>query len=223
MSEAVLVEPGDRFGPMHIGRARFLVDSIRSHVSLAMNAISEAYTGRAWIPLGYDSWDDLCSAEFGMQLRLPVPERRALVADLRSEGMSTRAIGSALGIDAETVRRDATAANAAVALVVGVNGKSYQPRPSKPEPSTEQVASRERTRMYGRLIPLWHNTTSNLLTAMTEAVQVPDLATTWGPDDPLGTPLDRTVDRLRELAAAASALADHLQPPPPLTPLRRVK
>ena len=58
-----------------------------------------------------------------------------VVADLRREGMSTRAIAAATGISDITVRRDLTGASN-VAPVVGTDGKTYQPtRPQPPTPS----------------------------------------------------------------------------------------
>lgn len=58
--------------------------------------------------------------------QLTVKQRRALVADLRTEGHSLRAIGRAVGVDDKTVRNDlATADPSAVPeRVVGLDGKS---------------------------------------------------------------------------------------------------
>ncbi len=103
--------------------------------------VVKAYSGRAWIALGFDSWDALCDARLnGARLQLPREQRREAVATMREAGLSTRAIGSALSIDDRTVRRDLpTAANAAVVPVTGVNGKTYAPtRPThEPEPAMD--------------------------------------------------------------------------------------
>jgi len=45
-------------------------------------------------------------AEFGTLVRLPRDEREIVVSALRDDGMSLRAIGSALGVDDKTVRND---------------------------------------------------------------------------------------------------------------------
>lgn len=61
---------------------------------------------------------------------LTVEQRQQLVADLRAQGFSTRAIAGAVGVNDRTVRRDlSTAADAAVepVAVTGLNGKTYAP------------------------------------------------------------------------------------------------
>jgi hypothetical protein len=67
----------------------------------------EAYQRRAWAALGYSTWDAYTDAELGqVRLRLPREDRREVVASMTEAGMSTRAIGSALGVSREQVRRD---------------------------------------------------------------------------------------------------------------------
>lgn len=64
-------------------------------------------------------------------LRVPRPERAAVVGTMREAGMSTRAIGSAIGVDDRTVRRELTgsgAAYAAPATTTGRDGKTYSAR-----------------------------------------------------------------------------------------------
>lgn len=93
--------------------ARELTDQIKGRVAELLPLIVEAYQRRAWTALGYASWEDYCDTEL-RGLRLPV-ERREAVRELRSAGMSTRAIGSAVGTSEATVRRDlSTASNDAV-------------------------------------------------------------------------------------------------------------
>lgn len=70
--------------------------------------IKAAWERQDWLALGYLSWDGYIHGEFG-EHRLPMitrEQRRNLVADLRSGGLSTRAIGSVLGVDPKTVRND---------------------------------------------------------------------------------------------------------------------
>lgn len=89
------------------GRARELTDRIKVAVDGTWLLIQEAYTSRAWAALGYASWDDYCTREFGTsRLRLPREERQEVVASLREIGMSTRAIASATGHNRETVMND---------------------------------------------------------------------------------------------------------------------
>lgn len=131
--------------------ARAIVGRIRQCVSVALVEIKKAYAGRAWIALGYDSWADLCAAEFGEHIQLPRDERKAVTAELRAEGMSTRAIAAATGANHSTVVRDLAPTGGAdappvpvvpvVALVTGVDGKTY-PAVNRP-PRVETPASLE--------------------------------------------------------------------------------
>lgn len=87
--------------------ARAIVNRVRQCVAVANAEIKRLYQGRAWIPLGYGSWEAMCLAEFGdRQVRLSRPERQEAVAELSDAGMSTRAIGAAVGAGQATVLRD---------------------------------------------------------------------------------------------------------------------
>lgn len=107
--------------------------------------VARAYLGRAWVALGYASWDALCDAELGDdRMRLPRSERQELVASLREQGMSTRAIGSALGVSHMTVERDAAASSSVtdvpVERVVSLDGRqrpAVQPPRTPSAPTTE--------------------------------------------------------------------------------------
>ena len=131
--------------------ARLLVDSIRVDVANIGERIVAAYLGQAWIALGYVSWDALCDIEFeGAQLRVPREDRVEQVQSLRSAGLSTRAIGAALGVGVATVHRDlATVPSGTVDApmsVRSINGKTYpatQPvraKPAGPDPATVKQA-----------------------------------------------------------------------------------
>lgn len=89
--------------------ARALTDQLRQSLTVAWDLLVEAYQRRAWAALGYQSWDAYTDAELGeTRLRLPREQRREVVASMTEAGMSTRAIGSALGVSREQVRRDRT-------------------------------------------------------------------------------------------------------------------
>ena len=107
--------------------ARARVDRVKAAVATARDDLVSLWRERAWLSLGYLSWDELCDAEFGVRMSLPRVERPAIVAGLRAEGMSTRAIGSALGMSEPTVRRDlSTASYDAVeppARITGLDGR----------------------------------------------------------------------------------------------------
>lgn len=106
--------------------ARALTDEIRVRLAGLLPLIKEAFLRRADRALGYATWHDYCAAELD-GVRIPVGDRPAAVAELRSAGMSTRAIGSALGTSEATVRRDlSTASNDAVdppSRVVSLDGR----------------------------------------------------------------------------------------------------
>jgi hypothetical protein len=107
--------------------ARAIIDELRETVERAVELIRTAYRGRAWEALGYDSWAALCAAEF-RDLDLPRDRRRALVADLWADGMSTRAIGAAVSVDARSVRRDLREElghSAPPERVTGTDGRTY--------------------------------------------------------------------------------------------------
>lgn len=139
--------------------ARDLTDQIKVAVESTWHLIKRAYETRAWAALGYASWDDYCTREFGAQrLKLPREERQEVVASLRESGLSTRAIASATGYDKRTVGRDLDAGGAdappepepadgqpddapapAPEPVKGTDGKTYKPKTrSKPAITPEE-------------------------------------------------------------------------------------
>jgi len=90
--------------PATAAEARALTDQIKVAVEGTWQLIKHAYMGRAWDALGYSSWDDYCTREFGTsRLRLPREERQEVVSSMREIGMSTRAIASATGQSQRTV------------------------------------------------------------------------------------------------------------------------
>jgi hypothetical protein len=138
--------------------ARQLTDQIKIGVEAVWELIKEAYIARAWDVLGYSSWDDYCTREFGAsRLRLPREERSGVVASLRESGLSERAIASATGLGNGTVHRElAGAPNGAPEVdedalaeeliaeqptIIGMDGKSYQPRP---KPAVREITDEER-------------------------------------------------------------------------------
>lgn len=138
--------------------ARAITDQIKVGVEAVWQLITQAYTQRAWSALGYQSWDDYCTREFGTtRLRLPREERAEVVASLRQSGLSIRAIASATQVDARTVRRDmevgrnappepvadedalaeeliAAGGPAIPKPITGLDGKRYPPKPPPPQP-----------------------------------------------------------------------------------------
>ena len=120
-------------------QARELTDRIKVGVEAIWELVKQAYQSRAWVALGYDSWDDYCTREFGTsRIRLPREERQEVVASMREIGMSTRAIASATGTNRETIRQEVSGdRKLSPAPVTGTDGKTYTPRP-QPQPEPEE-------------------------------------------------------------------------------------
>lgn len=87
--------------------ARQLTDRIKVAVEGTWHLITEAYQSRAWSVMGYASWDDYCTREFGTaRLKLPREDRISTVQSLKSAGLSLRAIESATGTSKKTIIAD---------------------------------------------------------------------------------------------------------------------
>lgn len=121
-------------------QARRLTDRIKVAIEGTWQLIQEAYLTRAWAALGYATWDEYCTREFGTsRLRLPREERQEVVGSLRDAGLSTRAIAAATGISKNTVTEDLREVSqiGTVAQVTGMNGKTYAAtQPPRPMPSS---------------------------------------------------------------------------------------
>ena len=131
-------------------QARELTDRIKVGVEAVWQLVKDAYVSRAWVALGYDSWDDYCTREFGTsRIRLPREERQEVVASMREIGMSPAAIEQATGVSRRTVNREISQwANAhpekELPPVTGTDGKTYVPRPQpepKPEPTETPIGN----------------------------------------------------------------------------------
>jgi hypothetical protein len=120
--------------------ARELTAEIRRDLDGLLPKIKRAFEGRADKVLGYGSWQAYCSTELS-DVRVPTGDRPAMVAELRHGGMSQRAIGAALGVSKETVRRDlSTATNVAVeepTKVISLDGRERPATQPNPIPKDE--------------------------------------------------------------------------------------
>lgn len=112
------------------------------------NDVIAAYASRDWAVLGYATWDAYLDGEFGEhRIRLPRDQRREIVAGMAQAGMSSRAIGAAIGADQSTVVRDLgrTDANASVAeprTVLSLDGRERPAtRPAAADPLTSDEAA----------------------------------------------------------------------------------
>lgn len=94
-------------GDMGEAEARERLGRVKGHVAAAWDDLVALWSRRAWLSLGHPSWDALCDAELdGARIALPREQRREVVGRMREAGMSTRAIGSAVGVHHDTVAQD---------------------------------------------------------------------------------------------------------------------
>lgn len=88
-------------------RIRLNVVAVRDGVEKLQALLEEAKEGNVHVALGYPSWTAYIAEVMGDEpLRLSRDDRREIVHYLTGEGMSARAIGSALGISKNTVTED---------------------------------------------------------------------------------------------------------------------
>ncbi len=107
MTTELVATNTDEITAMTADAARDITDKIKAGVEAVWELITHAYTSRAWVALGYSSWDDYCTTEFGTsRIRLPREERAEKVLSLRESGLSLRAIESATGISRPTIIKD---------------------------------------------------------------------------------------------------------------------
>ena len=92
-------------------RLRLRATTFQESYDKLEEAIAEARDGGAWDLLGYSSWTAYVADVFKDEpMILQRDARREIVAQLAGEGMSNRAIGSVVGADERTVRRDLSGA-----------------------------------------------------------------------------------------------------------------
>lgn len=127
-------------------QARELTDRMKSGLTHIWEIIVVAHRGRAWLALGYASWDQFIQREFGsMNLQPPREEREQTITSLRDAGMSVRAIATATQLGRGTVSRAISSPDAGVpvgtpdvdsserlkpvdqarASIQGIDGKQY--------------------------------------------------------------------------------------------------
>jgi hypothetical protein len=115
-----------------VEQARNLTDQLRADLTSSVNLMIQAFDQRIWIPLGYENWAEYLDGEFGeMRPKYPVSQRQEMVLRMLARKMSTRVIGSALGVTQMTIVNDkkALADRGLIAIesgkVKGEDGKEY--------------------------------------------------------------------------------------------------
>lgn len=112
--------------------AKRLTDDIRSSLALAHGLIQSAWEKRAWLSLGYRTWDEYVRGEFqDLVLTPPLEKRQSVVASMSESGMSLRAIAAATDLSPATVQRTLKKAESAGETPVreswvGLDGKTYK-------------------------------------------------------------------------------------------------
>lgn len=128
--------------------ARELTDELRADYGSLQVKISTAWSGRIWLALGYESWQDYLDEEFrDLSLRPPKELQEQVIAELREAGMSTRGIASATDLSQPTIVRrlsvpgDSNESPEKNEPVIGLDGKRYErEQPPKPPATTNQTA-----------------------------------------------------------------------------------
>ncbi len=123
-------------------RIRLMVGSISDQLDKLAGLIAEAKAGQIHIALGYASWTAYVKDAIQVAPK-DKAERKALVTLMSGQGMSQRAIGAALDVSKKTVTADLrevsqtgtpdTGSDAEPSNVIGLDGKSYQRKPTPTE------------------------------------------------------------------------------------------
>ncbi|MEU4592905.1 hypothetical protein [Micromonospora aurantiaca (nom. illeg.)] len=119
--------------------ARERAERIRAGIHNYLETLAEialAWERRDWQVLEYADWQAYVDGEFGAdRLKLPTEHRQKAVAELRLAGMSTRAIGTALGVGQSTVRDDLRQLSGTTQLPDKVRGTDGRERPASRPPA----------------------------------------------------------------------------------------
>lgn len=87
--------------------AKALTRKIQNGIGGVFELLHQAWQGRAWLALGYQSWDEYIDREFGTApMALPRERRKDAVKSLRDLGWSVRAIAAATGAGKSTIADD---------------------------------------------------------------------------------------------------------------------
>lgn len=140
-----------RVAHMSEASARTSVERALTHLEAAAEEVVRQINGRAWLALGYESWDEMREAEYkGAAVIVPRADRPELVARLRQEGLSQQQIGNTLGVAKSTVQTDLDKADSdfteSPTVRVDSLGRSrpttYAPRAQEAPPAFETAVER---------------------------------------------------------------------------------
>lgn len=93
------------------------------------HALAETYRSRGWTALGHDSWESYCTEVLSADhAHWDRDQRHEIVASLRAEALSIRAIAAVVGVHSSTVAVDLKTIGGeapTVETVVGIDGREH--------------------------------------------------------------------------------------------------
>ena len=128
-----------------------------------LNDVTTAAVNGDWKALEYESWDAYCDDVIGARLQIPREDRREFVLTMRQAGMSTRAIGTALGVSKDSVHRDLASVSSET-VPEAVRSLDGRERPTTQPPRAAEAKAAE----------LWGAPTGELVEGMGEDTPLPD-------------------------------------------------
>jgi len=121
--------------------AQASVERTKRSLEDAAAEVVRQINGRAWLALGYGSWDEMREAVYrGAAVIVPRSDRPELTARLAAEGLTQREIGETLGVSERTVRNDTgKVAASRINPVVETTEPAYaeSPRPANSAPPSD--------------------------------------------------------------------------------------
>jgi len=141
------------FFSMSPASAEQVTVQIRTVLDRGWDYIALAYKGRAFVALGYPTWDAYVDARFGdFRIAIPREHRQQAVAALAGVRMSVRAIASLLGVGVGTVHREMVSQSGVPdgtpdrddesPSTLGLDGKQY-PRRRRPAAASRCITCGE--------------------------------------------------------------------------------
>lgn len=107
---------GEVAGPSY-GEVRESIETTKSHLERAAEQVVWQIENRAWLVLGYASWDEMREAEYkGAAVIVPRADRPELVMRLRAGGLSQQQVASTIGVSQGTVATDEANINSDIDL-----------------------------------------------------------------------------------------------------------
>lgn len=141
-AEIEVVEPLDVAAATRLDkRIRLMAATVRDNLTKIADLVAEAKSGQLHIALGFSSWTAYLADAIGSQIELSTDSRRAVVELLAGEGMSNRAIATAVGVTEGTVRNDKVRSDYAPEPVTGLDGKTYKKSGTKKKPDPPTPAA----------------------------------------------------------------------------------